>query len=246
MGDDLPPLEPISQEPDPSYYAPTMSQMQQFRDYQGQYRPSFARKTYYQRKTRSRRQNLRKIAKECMLKLTELKHSTTNIATTGVTTSGASTAISDLSQGTSSTTRIGQQIHVSELNIWGDFSLPAASSWDLCRFIVVVDKQPDGALPSTTNFLETAAVLSPYNKDFVPSRFRILWDFSVPLNNNSATVTVDVKPFHLRKKLNFVTYYQGNAGTISDLLRNNIFVYAVSGNGLANLNCNVQFCYKDL
>lgn len=124
-----------------------------------------------------------------MLRLTELKHSTTNFNITSMATGGTIVTVSDLSQGTSSSTRVGNQVHVSYLEVFGQFSLAAAQSGDIGRLIIFVDHSPDGALPGVTDVLESTSYASCYNKDKVGSRFRILHDGFINLMNSAPTVT---------------------------------------------------------
>lgn len=91
-----------------------------------------------------------------MLRLVERKHSTTNIALSPILAAGSATSLSILSQGTSATTRVGQQIHVTELEWFGNIGAAAASAGDYARVIVVIDHEPLGANPALTDVLESA------------------------------------------------------------------------------------------
>lgn len=74
----------------------------------GSYSKTGAYKRVYTRTRRDRANNVRKIAKTCMLRLVELKHSTTNVVDNPVAAAGSVNSLSILSQGTSAVTRIGQ------------------------------------------------------------------------------------------------------------------------------------------
>lgn len=124
--------------------------------------------------------------------------------------------------------------------------MAAASAGDLVRTILVLDHEPVGALPAVTDVLESASLRACYNKDKVGSRFKVLSDRMVPVQNTAASVTTALIPYHVKHKLDFVTYYQSNAGTISDLLKNNLVIISIGGNGLATSNINWQMCYKDI
>lgn len=124
--------------------------------------------------------------------------------------------------------------------------LPAADSTDGVRIIVFVDHEPLGANPGATDILEAAAWLQPYNKDKVGSRFKILVDKIYGLENSAATVTSCIRTFDFRIPLKFVTYYQSDAGTVADVLKNNVGFLAISSAGVPNLSFTGQFCYKDL
>lgn len=194
---------------------------------------------------RYRRQNLRKNVKECMLKLSELKHIDTNLAG-AVAAAGGIQVLNDVSQGTSTTSRVGNQLYNVKLNIRGHVVLAATQAGDLFRYIIFKDKQTDGSAPAVLDILETANVDANYNLDKVGSRFVILADRYVPIQQAAATVTTPYVPFALYKKLNFVTYYTGNAGTVSDISTNGLFVLTISQGGLVGVNMNLQLCVKDL
>lgn len=193
----------------------------------------------------SRRRNLRKTVKLCMRRLSELKHSTTNVSAATLV-AGAVTSASILSQGTTASTRVGQQVHVSRFYVTGVCTLPAASASDCVRLLFYVDKQADGANPTVTDLLETASFYAPYNMDKVGSRFRILSDRMIDLEAQAATVTTVTRSFTIKTPLDFITYYQSNAGTISDVLKNGIGVIVISQAALASVAFNMQVCYTDL
>lgn len=128
---------------------------------------------------------------------------------------------------------------MTELEWWGNVYNSAATSGDTYRIIIGVDHEPLGALPAVTDVLESASSIAPYNKDKVGSRFRIIADEIGQVIPSAATTTIGIKAIHGKKKLDFVTYYQSNAGTISDLLRNNMFAIVLSGNTGVNCSLNV-------
>lgn len=214
-------------------------------DSQAGFRPDTVKRHYKNRYLSDRRGNLRKKVKLCMKGMSELKHSTTNINIIP-SGSGTFTEISSLTQGTGSTQRVGNRVNVSHIEIVGVMSLPVAAAFDVVRMIVGIDKQSDGALPVIADVLESNNWAQPYNLDKNPSRFRILYDRIFDLTNPSATVTQCVKHFHIKKKLDMVTYYAGNAGTVADVLKNNIFVLCISSAGVGSAFMNVQYCYYDL
>lgn len=196
--------------------------------------------------TAQRARNIAKVeAKRCMQRLAEKKHLTTNTNAIPPTAGALGSAVV-LSQGSSATTRTGNQIHLSLLSVEGLLSLPAATASDEIRLIVFVDTEANGAAPAVTDILEGALLGNPYNRDKVPSRFRILTDKRIAVNQQAATVATRIVPVHFTKKLDTVVYYQSNAGTISDVLKNNLGWLLISAGATATANLNFQICYTDL
>lgn len=212
-------------------------------------RGSVTKRTIYKR---DRVRNIaRQEAKRCMQRLAEQKHNTTGVTHAPCPSAGAIDSLSILSQGTSATTRIGQQTHQTLLTIYGIVNLPAATASDSVRIAVGVDHEAVGSNPGVTDVLESASINSPFNHDKVSmmgarSRMRIIGEKLIPVNGTSATVTTIVIPFKLKFKLDFVTFYQSNAGTISDVLKDNLFVLVISDNANATVSYQAQVCYTDL
>lgn len=185
-------------------------------------------------------------AKRCMQRLAEKKHSTTAIGGAGIAATGVVNSLVIMSQGTSATSRTGNQVHLSLLSMCGNASLAAAAAGDLLRIIVGFDHEANGANPGVTDVLESAALTACYNRDKVGKRFTILSDTTRRLEQQAATITAPTIPLKLGRKLDKVVFYQSNAGTISDVLKENLFVIQISLNGLANTTLNAQICYTDL
>lgn len=196
-----------------------------------------------------RMQQIAKVeAKRCMQRLAEKKHLTTSIGLNPIGAAGTATNLVVMSQGNSATTRVGNQIHISELEfVLGLFTPAAAAAADI-RVIVGWDHESAGGGVTITDVLESANWLSCYNKDKVKpgGRFQLLLDRFITLNNGSATVTTATAVLHRKWKLDKVVFYQSNAGTISDVLKNNLFVLQISANGTEVSAGNAQICYTDI
>lgn len=198
----------------------------------------------------SRARNIaRQEAKRCMQRLAEKKHSTTSLAQTPTAIAGNVISAVVLSQGTSATTRTGNQIHISSISIEGLAFIATNVAADDYRIIVGWDRQPDGAQVTVGTVLE-GGINTNYNKDQVKpnGRIAILYDRHLALNqpNAGAAIGGAVVPVRYRKKLDTVVYYQSNAGTISDVLKNNLFVLQISSNAIAQFTGTVQICFTDL
>lgn len=180
-----------------------------------------------------------------MRKLYEKKHVTTNISAPSASASGVVVALNDLSQGSSATTRNGQQVHCVLLTCIGNWALQTATASDIGRLILFRDLTTDGTAPGVTDVLESANINSAWNRDKVGSRFFIYHDKYYPLMNSAPTVTSCIQTFHFEKKLNFTTFYAGNAGTVSDIVKNGLFLLYITVGGVCNLSANMQVCFID-
>lgn len=193
---------------------------------------------------------IRQEAKRCMQRLAEKKHLSTAISHNPIAAAGSLDTGVVMSQGTSATTRTGNQVHISEISVEGLHFLATNVAADDARFIIGWDRQPDGAALTVAQVLEAANPQSVYNRDLVKAggRVTILYDKHVGLNqpNAGAAIGGSLMPLRFRKKVDTVVYYQSNAGTISDLLKNNLFVLQISTNGIIQFTGNIQVCFTDL
>lgn len=190
-----------------------------------------------------------------MKRESEHKHVTTveGFVTSSVGTIGGSLVA--LTQGTSNGTRIGSQVQLMQLNIRARVTLPGASTGDNLRCILVCDHGPAGGTFFPTDIIEAADMLAPYNLDKVTAgmgvnRFSILLDRTLELSPASPIVASGTgaryRDFNKSFKLDSPIHYAGNAGTVSDLVKNNYAWLVISQNGQALWNCRSQICYVDV
>lgn len=132
---------------------------------------------------RFRKPNYRKYA------IAETKHFDKRQTIT-INQSGSLQLLSDItSQGVDDTQRIGDQIYLKNLIIDMNFIGNPASSNDLIRYLIILDKQGYNA-PTVTDIFEPAAIpsgfspLSQYNHYYM-SRFKILRSGYVRLDSTS-------------------------------------------------------------
>lgn len=198
------------------------------------------------------RQFIRATVKQCMDRLVEQKHVTTSVSQAPCPLSGHIDCLNILSQGSSASTRLGNQVRSQYLDVYGSIQLPSSGgNSDFVRLIFFIDHEPLGALPAVSDVLESSIAISPFNHDKVNhvgqhgSRFTILGERMIEVQNSIAsTGTVD-KPWHFRCKLNSPTLYQSGAGTISDLLRNSVCVLQISDLAWANCYYRAEYCFSD-
>lgn len=199
---------------------------------------------------------IKRTVQQCIRRDAEHKHVTTTDAFTPAAAGTLGTILNDLTQGTSNGTRVGSQVRVHSIEAIIQLNLPAAGTGDMIRCILVQDHQPNNAAPFITNILETSNMNSPYNLDQVgtslmgQNRFRILYDRLVTLNATSAIVatgTAFVQTcFRKKVMVNAISHYQGNAGTVNDLVKNSYVWLFISAGGTVIVNARTQVCYSDI
>lgn len=154
--------------------------------------------------------------------ITFTKSSTISTATSDIT------LINGLQQGTTDSTRVGDDVRFKSLfirmailqNSLGGTSQPI-------RIIVLRDNQSNGAAPSGTNILTNANdYLSPLNLDY-SRRFKILKDKMISVHQNGSAMQLLKWYFDLDKQQTHTggkgstqhrtDYGLGNAGTVADI-----------------------------
>lgn len=193
---------------------------------------------------------IKRTVKQCMEQMLELKHSPTAVAINPLLAAGQFISPCLLVQGSSAVTRIGQQIKARSLSFHCLIQSPAAMASDVIRVIAFVDRQPNGALPNVLDIMTTSTPPSSYNMDKVDHlghrfRFKVLLDKTYEVFNSAATVTTRQVPCFFELKLNHIIHYQSNAGTIADLLSNNIGILVTTNSGNCSLNGEAMLCYTD-
>ncbi len=162
----------------------------------------------------------------------ELKFTTNSIAQDATTTSTFILLNGTTRGADADSNRIGRNIQCKSLQWRVSARNEAANeSPGPVRFVLVWDKDPNGALPAVTDVLETAstaAMTNMANKD----RFVILHsEFkTIPSGNGGiATGQAGVILFEGYKKLNHkTTYNAGNAGTIADIQHGALYSLVLS------------------
>lgn len=192
--------------------------------------------------------------KACCESLLELKcsYSTASGAVPSSGAGGRVTTCNDLSQGTGVGNRVGNKIINKELVISGYINLPANKDVDIFRLIAVVDTDCFGSAPTLANYFQggTTSVFEIPSHETVGrnKRFAILADHMVPISNTTTTGAGGVgvlKTFSFKIPLNCSTHYSGNAGTVSDITKNGIFILECSLNANVNVDYSARLCFLD-
>lgn len=163
-------------------------------------------------------------AKAGELKFTDVSGTATlGIAAGSWTTPGASFLLNGLIPDSTATGRIGRKVVMQSLLLRAELRLAATSTQGgYGRYMVVLDKQANGAPPAVTDILLADAMQSPMNLSN-SNRFKILAEgYFTEASANGDYTSEGVEVY---KKLNIpVQFNNGTAGTIADIATGSVYV----------------------
>lgn len=178
----------------------------------------------------------------------EYKFKDTDLDFVDVKASSTILAINGLSQGTSVSTREGDQVKFTSLNIKYWVSFNPAAAFSFVRIMLILDKQPNKSLPLIDDILQDVssgnmATVTPLQNDN-KRRFRNLYDKTLKLSPSSNATTQYREKY---MKLDTRTLYSGNAGDISDITTNSFLFVFLSNEVLAfpSLTSYIRMRYVD-
>lgn len=179
-------------------------------------------------------------------KMVESTQTSTTVTQAGL----AAVCLNDLSQGSSEGARIGMEIRNLRLCFKGNVQLAATAAADTYRLTILIDHECRGALCTYVDVFQDTGLtnlpISLYNFD-TRDRFTILFDQTFTLNNKSAPgagAVGDLQSFEVCIPLRFKTTYSGNAGTISDIVKNSLCVLQSATNGTCNAHWYAQLEFE--
>lgn len=189
---------------------------------------------------------VKEYVKKCTQMLLDTKffdqqYSNTNLTSTATIQTWAYGVI----QGTGVNQRVGQKIKINYFDVKYFFSDTAQAR---VRVIFFVDRMPGGAAPSMSDIVTGSSIEAPYNHYNVigagGSRFQILHDKRV---NIQPLITATSRCYNggFRRKMDTVVRYDGNAGTVSDMVANNIGYMVWSDGTTADFAVYSYFKYTD-
>ncbi len=103
---------------------------------------------------------------------------------------------------------------------------PSTGVDQFVRYMVVLDKQPNGLTPAWTDVLVSTSVQSQLNLSN-QSRFRVLLDRLVYLNAAAEPGSGSDQSFSLSLG-DVVQYNSGTAGTVADIATNSLYLFTLS------------------
>jgi len=147
--------------------------------------------------------------------------------------------------------RIGRKITVKSIMIRGDIHQPPGAgsvSANVVRFMMILDKQCNGALPAITDFLETAT-FSSFNNLENSARFRVLSDKQYKLQcggYDGTGIGEDLLPINVFLKCNIPIEFDNSldTGAITTIRSNNIFgfmITAQTSNVASGFTCRIRY-----
>lgn len=169
-----------------------------------------------------------KLEKQLKLQEGEWKYIDTVFLATASVAAGTLTLLNGCTQGDGPSNREGTQIHIKSIQVRFRTEFNAAdASAGIVRFVLFQDLQPNGAAPTVGNvyFTTTANAVDALRNLDNRKRFRILADRThiVSPNGNSGYQ----EDIYLKKPI-MVQYNAGNAGVVSDISTNSLYVLTCS------------------
>jgi hypothetical protein len=150
------------------------------------------------------------------------------VATVAVNTTGSLTLLNGLTPGTAINQRFGQRVHFTSGALDVNSSVTATTGTDqFSRFLVVIDRQPNGAAPVITDVLTAVSVIAPINLSN-RNRFIVVADRKFHLNASAEPGSQ--RSFHLGMPAFVTNFNTGTAGTIADISTNSMYFIAIGDN----------------
>ncbi len=148
-----------------------------------------------------------------------------------------------IDQGNGESQRTGRRVTVLGVEFRGNVTLPAVDDQaappeaDLCRILVVLDRQANGATFAVNDLLENTDVNSPFNAD-KDTRFAVLHEDYVPIGYESGGATDYpgvLDTWVANVNVVFDLQFAGVTGAVTELTASNFTVVAISKEGLCAL-----------
>jgi hypothetical protein len=159
------------------------------------------------------------------------------------------TLMNPLSQGTGGNQRIGRDVVNERVNVRYQIQGGAINAADVCRVLLLYDKESRGALPATSDVVTNTSAgyiqISTLNEDNLGNRFIVLMDnlhAIQPSTTTSFPFAVCVKSI---KKTWMTHYYNTNVGTIADIDSGALVLCMVSYLNACTITYDIQTVYRD-
>lgn len=175
-----------------------------------------------------------------------------NAATQANFASAGSVALyNGVAQGTDFTNRIGRKVIVKSIHFkaWVSPATSTDSPGDICRLMLVWDKQANSAAPAVTDILTTADPFSGVNLNN-RDRFKVMYDRRVSMNPAvyAANVITGGNPITVYRekfiKCNQEVIFSGTGATVASIQTGSLYLLFIDLNGTLSLlthYCRVRF-----
>lgn len=160
------------------------------------------------------------------------------------------TLLNGVATGTDYTNRIGRTITMSSILIRFKFYVnTSTNTGDTIRIMLIYDTQTNGAIPTSTDVLQTANYMEPVNLNN-RDRFLVLRDKFIGMP--AAVITPPLVagsprevPVKMYLKLNKDTIYGGTTSGIASIQSGALYLLMISGGGFCNAVYNSRVRFYD-
>lgn len=168
--------------------------------------------------------------------MVERKYNDTTFSATNVSTTGSIGLVFQATQGVGANERVGNKVLLKSVQLTGrfytensgDVAVSINTPTQMCRFILLVDKQPNGALPALGDILEASGSVESPIKMANRDRFVVLKDKWVVLGPNNTTASANVISYG-GEQIKLVKWFKKVRIPVT---------YGGSTNGIASINSN--------
>lgn len=198
------------------------------------------------------RRGLRKVRRDQQLKFSDTYHASASLAAAG---SAQVTALNLIAAGNTDSTRVGNEIVITSLQVRYNLStIPtSAAAGQAFRILIVWDYDVGGAVSTLATVLDTSVILdplrAPYHMDYVGKgkRYRIVYDETIIINESigsSADYAERVLKF---KRLNKKVRYTNTTAAIGSVGTNSLCLMALQDQSanLPTMEFGARVYFKD-
>lgn len=170
-----------------------------------------------------------------------------------------------VSQGTGENQRIGRKFTIRSFSLRGEITMPNQNNgWgtgsaypqtDVCRLVVVQDKQCNGAAQQWTDIFQinnsgSAADWRAYRNMDNIDRFKILLDKTFQVQNQnfpngSGSAAGNIVPYNIYRKCYIPIEAAGTTADVANLRSNNLSVFVISSQGICLHNGMARIRFSD-
>ncbi len=182
----------------------------------------------------------------------ESKFFDTTFGSASTATGGTFTTLTLIPQGLTESTRIGRQILITSVAIKGLCQINASVSEngtsDVVRIVLVQDKQTNGAIAGSTEYLELNEI-NGFNNLSNKNRFKTLASMIVhintPLSGDGTTTQTGeaIRYFQLFKKVKIPMEFAAGTGAITEISSNSVLAFVISEEATANIRWETRIRY---
>lgn len=158
--------------------------------------------------------------------------------------------LNDAAQGSAVTGRVGDTSYMKHIQFKGLCSIDGTIAFDAYRFTLLMDRECFGNLCTYADVYHQSGagtIVSSMFEYGTRTRFVPIVDKTIVLVNGDKDATTGsgcLKEFEIDVPLHFTTSYNGNAGTIADIVRNSLCLLQSSRFGSVSVEWSAQLIYR--